>query len=57
MAERLPEPPPPQTYYEPVGPTGDVARKNIVLGVALFAIALLIAGGAVLVSLIYLHFD
>jgi hypothetical protein len=57
MAERLPEPPPPQTYYEPVGPTGDVARKNIVLGVALFGIALLIAGGAVLVSLIYLHFD
>jgi hypothetical protein len=57
MAERLPEPPPPQTYYEPVGPTGDVARKNILLGLALFGIALLFAGGAVLVSLIYLHFD
>jgi hypothetical protein len=57
MAERLPEPPPPQTYYEPVGPTGDLARKNIVLGVALFAIALLIAGGAVAISFIYLHFD
>jgi hypothetical protein len=57
MAERLPETPPPQTYSEPVGPTGDVARKNILLGFALFAIALLIAGGAVLVSLIYLHFD
>ena len=57
MTERLPEPPPPQTYYEPVGPTGELARKNILLGVVLFAIALLIAGGAVLVSLIYLHFD
>jgi hypothetical protein len=57
MAERLPEPPVPQTYYEPIGPTSDVARKNIVLGLALFAIALLMAGGAVLISLIYLQFD
>jgi hypothetical protein len=57
MAERLPEPPVPQTYYEPVGPTPAVGRKNIVLGLALFAIALLMAGGAVVVSLIYLHFD
>jgi hypothetical protein len=57
MTDRLPEPPPPQTYYEPIGPTPELARKNIVLGIALFAIALLIAGGAVLVSLIYLQFD
>ena len=57
MAERLPEPPPPQTYYEPIGPTPDVARKNVVLGAMLFAIALLIAAGAVAISLIYLHFD
>ena len=57
MAERVPEPPPQQTYYEPIGPTGDLARKNVLLGAVLFAIALLIAGGAVLVSLLYLHFD
>jgi hypothetical protein len=57
MAERLPEPPPPRTYYEPVGPTGDVSRKNVVLGVALFVIAVVIAGGAVVISLIYLQFD
>jgi len=57
MAERVPEPPPQQTYYEPVGPTGDVARKNVRLGVVLFAIALLMAVGAVVISLIYLQFD
>jgi hypothetical protein len=57
MTERVPEPPPPRTYYDPIDPTGDVARKNIVLGTALFAIALLVAAGAVVVSLIYLQFD
>ena len=57
MAERLPEPPPPQTYYEPVGPTPNVARKNIRLGAVLFALALLIAAGAVVVTLIYLQYD
>jgi hypothetical protein len=57
MAERLPEPPVPRTYDEPIGPTPAVARKNIVLGLALFAIALLFAAGAVAVSLIYLQFD
>jgi len=57
MAECLPEPPPPRTTYEPVDPTGDVARKNIALGLLLFGIALLFAVGAVVVSFIYLHFD
>jgi hypothetical protein len=57
MAERLPEPPSPRTYYEPVGPSPEVARKNVRLGVILFAIALLVAAGAVVVSLLYLQFD
>jgi hypothetical protein len=57
MAERLPEPPSPRTYYDPIDPTGEVARKNVVLGTALFVIALLVAAGAVVVSLIYLQFD
>ena len=57
MAERLPEPPPPRTYYEPVDPTGEIAKKNVTLGIALAVIAVLIAAGAVIVSLIYLHFD
>ena len=57
MAERLPEPLPPRTTTEPIEPTGDVARKNIVLALALVGIALLLAGGAVLVSFIYLLYD
>jgi hypothetical protein len=57
MAERLPEPPPPRTYFEPVGPTSDLARKNVVLGLALFAIAILMAAGAVVISLVYLQYD
>ena len=42
---------------EPVEPTGAVARKNLVLGLALTGIAILMAVGAVVVSLIYLHYD
>lgn len=57
MAEQLPEPPSPRTYFEPISPQGDVARKNIRLGAALFVIALVVAAGAVVVSLIYLQFD
>jgi hypothetical protein len=57
MAERLPEPPPPRTYYEPIDPTGEIAKKNVTLGIALAVIAVLIAAGAVIVSLIYLQFD
>jgi hypothetical protein len=57
MAERLPEQAPPRTTNEPVEPVGAVARKNIVLGLALLAMSLLIAAGAVIVSLVYLHYD
>jgi hypothetical protein len=57
MAEQLPEPPSPRTYFEPISPEGEVARKNIRLGIALFVIALVVAAGAVVVSLIYLQFD
>jgi hypothetical protein len=57
MSEPISEQAPPRTTYAPVEPTPELARKNMVLGIALFAIALLIAGGAVAVSFIYLHFD
>jgi hypothetical protein len=57
MTERELEPLPPRTTSEPVEPTPELARKNIVLGLALLGIALLIAAGAVGVSLIYLQFD
>jgi hypothetical protein len=57
MTEQLPEPIPPRTTSEPVEPTPELARKNVVLGLALLGISLLIAAGAVVVSLIYLHYD
>jgi hypothetical protein len=57
MSERLPEPAPPRTTHAPVETTPPIARKNVVLGLALLGLALLIAAGAVVVSLIYLHYD
>jgi hypothetical protein len=57
MTEQLAEPTPPRTTNPPVEPTPELTRRNIVLGIALSLLALLIAGGAVGVSFIYLHFD
>jgi hypothetical protein len=57
VTERLPEPAPPRTTYEPVGFSPELSAKNVRLGVALFVLALLIAGAAVGISFIYLHFD
>ena len=57
MSERVPEPVPQRTTYLPVEVTPELARKNVRLGIALFALAVLIAAGAVVVSLIYLHYD
>ncbi len=57
MTERIPEAVPQRTTYLPVEVTPEIARKNIRLGIALFVLALLVAAGAVVVSLIYLHYD
>jgi hypothetical protein len=57
MTERLPEAGPPRTTYEPVGPSPELTAKNVRLGIALFVLAVLIAGAAVAISFIYLHFD
>ena len=57
MTERLPEAAPPRTTNLPVEPVGEVARKNYVLALALTAIVVLMVVGAVLVSLVYLHYD
>jgi hypothetical protein len=57
VTEQLPEPPSPRAYFEPISPEGEVAAKNVRLGIALFVLALVIAAGAVVVSLIYLQFD
>lgn len=46
-----------RTSQEPVEPTGEVARKNVLLGIALLVAVLLIVAGTVAVSLIYLHYD
>ena len=51
------EPLAPRTTNEPVETTPEVARKNVRLGLALFGIAVLMAVGAIVVSLIYLQFD
>jgi hypothetical protein len=51
------EPLPPRTTNDPVEVTPELARKNVLLGWSLFAIALLMAAGAVAVSFLYLHFD
>ena len=51
------EPAPPRTTSDRVGPSPELARQNIVLGLALLGIAILIAAGAVVVALIYLHYD
>jgi hypothetical protein len=57
MSERLPEPAPPETVHPSIESSAEIARRNAVLGLALFGLALLIAGGAVAVALIYLHFS
>jgi hypothetical protein len=51
------EAPPPQTSYPPVDPVGEVARKNMVLGLGLFALFLLLFGATFLVAFVYLHYS
>jgi hypothetical protein len=41
----------------PVETSPEVARRNVTLAVALLGVALLIAGGAVLVAFVYLQYD
>jgi hypothetical protein len=57
MTERVSEPIGPRTTNEPVEPTGGVARRNVRLALVLFGLAVLIAAGTVVVSLVYLHYD
>ena len=57
MSERLPEPYPRRRTYPPVDVTPEVARKNIRLAIGLAVLCVLMAAGAVLISLIYLHYD
>jgi hypothetical protein len=56
VSEPLPEPSPPRTTNEPVGPSPELAAKNVRLGIGLFVLSLLIAGAAVAISFVYLHY-
>ena len=49
--------PAPSTTVAPVEPVGEVARKNIVLALALVGVVVLIILGTIAVSFIYLHYD
>jgi len=57
VTEYLREPPTPQTTVAPVDPDAALARKNVLLGWALFALALAIFAGTIGVALIYLAAD
>lgn len=41
----------------PVEASPEVAKRNVVLGVSLLGLAILIAVGAIVVALVYLHYD
>ena len=53
MTEPAPERVHPGTTVPPVEPDAELARKNLLWGLALFGIALLIAGGTIVVALVY----
>ena len=53
MSEPLRQPIHPGTMVEPVDETDDLARRNNLLGLALFVVFLALAGGTVVVALIY----
>ena len=53
MTEHADEPRHPGTTYPPVEPDAAMARKNLAWGFALFLAALVIAGGTVVVALVY----
>ena len=57
MTERLPEPPIPQTVHEPVDPEAELARRNVIFGLALFVFVLLLFGATILVAYVYLWLD
>jgi hypothetical protein len=57
MTEPPPELPSPRTTYPPVEADAELARRNAVLGLVLFALALLVFGGTIGVALLYLALD
>ena len=53
MTEPAREPIHPGTTFPPVEPDAELARKNLAWGFALFLVALVIAGGTIVVALVY----
>jgi hypothetical protein len=51
------EPIQPRASYPPVDPHGELARKNVLLGWALFGLVLVIFAGSIGVALVYLALD
>ena len=57
MSEPLPEPRHPGTTVEVTDPSPELARKNVLFGLALFGLFLVLFAGTVGVALLYLQFD
>ena len=57
MTEPLPEPPPPETSHPARDPELESARRNVLLGVGLFALVVAIFVGTVVVAVVYLTLD
>ncbi len=57
MTERLREPLPPRVVVEPPSPERELARKNTLLGLALFGLCVVIFAGTIGVALVYLALD
>jgi hypothetical protein len=57
MSERLPEPAMPQTLHEPAEPEAELARRNMIFGLALFGFVVLLFGATILVAYVYLALD
>ena len=59
MTEPVPQPPPPRTRHEPADPElqDELARRNMLFGLALFGVFLLLFLGTVVVALVYLALD
>jgi hypothetical protein len=57
MTEPLPEPPPPQTTHPAAAPEAELARRNMIFGLALFGFVVILFAATIGVALVYLALD
>ncbi len=57
MTEPVRQPPPPRTFVEPVEPDRELARRNNLVGWALFGLCLVLFAGTFAIALLYLALD